>query len=112
MQIEAEELIRIVLGQLPKHQTEKELFWIVGKKYFIRTVTHHQTGVFLGFSSDRMEVLMGEAAWIADDGRLTEALATGNFNEVEMFPSVGPTAIGRTSIVDAVQILNIPTSQK
>lgn len=91
---------------------ENDLLWVKGKKYFIRTVTHHHTGVFVGFSNERKEVVLEQAAWIADDGRLTDALKTGTFNEVEMFPGGSRVGVGRGSIIDAVQITDIPVSQK
>lgn len=91
--------------------TSNGLLWVAGKKYFIRTVTHHLTGVFVGFTSGEKEVVLESAAWIADDGRLTDALRSGDFKEVEMFP-IGPVGVGRESIIDIVQISEIPTSQK
>lgn len=84
-------------------------FWQVGHKYFIRTVTHHHTGVLAGVTDQ--EIIVKDAAWIADDGRLTDSLKTGNFSEVEMFP-IGNVLIGRGSIIDATEISAIPTSQK
>lgn len=82
----------------------------VGGKYFIRTVTHHHTGRLVKVLPS--ELVLEDAAWIADDGRLTEALKTGNFNEVEMFPPGTQVIIGRASVIDAVEIDTIPTSQK
>jgi hypothetical protein len=81
----------------------------LGKNYFIRTVTHHHTGRLVGVTGQ--ELVLENAAWIADDGRLTEALATGIFNEVEMFPK-GRVIIGRGSIIDASIIDTLPTTQK
>lgn len=57
------------------------------------------------------ELVLEHAAWIADDGRLTQALANSEFNEVEIFPG-GRVIIGRASIIDATEIKTIPTSQK
>lgn len=81
----------------------------LGKNYFIRTVTHHYTGMLIDVF-ERELVLKG-AAWIADDGRFTNALATETFSEVEMYPN-RPVIIGRGAILDAVEITKIPTSQK
>ena len=81
----------------------------IGKNYFIRTVTHHHTGRLVQVT--QQELVLEDAAWIADDGRLTDALRTGNFNEVEMFPK-GRVLVGRSGIIDAVEISTIPTSQK
>lgn len=82
----------------------------IGGKYFIRTVTHHHTGKLVRVT--KTELVIKDAAWIADDGRLTDALKTGNFNEVEMFPTGSEVIIGRGSLIDAVEIPSIPTSQK
>ena len=82
----------------------------VGKNYFIRTVTHHHTGKLVEVGPQ--ELVLENAAWIADDGRLTSALEKSEFSEVEMFPAGRQVIIGRGSLIDAVEITNIPTSQK
>lgn len=53
----------------------------IGEAYFIRTVTYFATG--------RVKAIVGQflvledAAWIADTGRFSNALATGVLSEVE-----------------------------
>ena len=84
-------------------------FWIPGKIYLIRTVTMIDTGVLE--SIDEHEVILSSAAWIADTARFNESLKTLNFNEVEPFPE-GLVAIGRGSIIDAVQITAAPRVAK
>jgi len=84
--------------------------WRIGKNYFIRTVTHHHTGTLVGVTPN--ELVLENAAWIADDGRLTQSLETCEFNEVEMFPAGRNVIIGRCALIDAVEINSIPTSQK
>ena len=84
--------------------------WRVGKNYFLRTVTHHHTGRLVAVTEH--ELVLENAAWIADDGRLTEALRDCKFSEVEMFPADSKVIIGRGSLIDAVEITNVPTSQK
>lgn len=84
--------------------------WRIGKNYFIRTVTHHHTGR-LAAVTDK-ELVLENAAWIADDGRFTNSLAKCEFNEVEMFPANARVIIGRGSLIDAVEITDIPQSQK
>jgi hypothetical protein len=81
----------------------------VGKNVFIRTVTHHHTGRLVQVTDQ--ELVLEDAAWIADDGRFEEALKTGVFNEVEMFPR-GRVIIGRGAIIDLVKIAVIPTRKK
>lgn len=109
MDIELKDLIELASAFGCHQKTNATAFWNVGKKYFIRTVTHHHTGVLVAVCGD--EIVIKEAAWIADDGRLTDSLKTGNFNEIEMFPT-GNVLIGRPSIIDAVEMASIPTSQK
>ena len=58
------------------------------------------------------ELLLKDAAWIADDGRFSDAVKTGNFNEVEPYPNGVVVLVGRSSIIDAVQLNSIPRSQK
>lgn len=84
--------------------------WNVGKNYFIRTVTHHHTGRLVAVYP--AELVMEDAAWIADDGRFADALKNETFNEVEPFPSGRQIIIGRGSVIDAVEINTIPTSQR
>lgn len=84
--------------------------WQVGANYFIRTVTHHHTGRLVQVTAQ--ELVLMDAAWIADDGRFTEALANGNWNEVELFPAGKEVIVGRGSIIDAVTIASLPTAQK
>jgi hypothetical protein len=86
------------------------LFWKVGRNYFIRTVTHHHTGECVAIG--QQEIILKRAAWIALDGRFANALKESAFEEVEPFPSDAEVLIGRASIIDAVEIKTIPTSQK
>ena len=83
--------------------------WVIGKNYLIRTVTMIQTGRLVAVTEH--ELVVEDAAWIADTGRFADALKTGKFNEVEPFPD-GQVIIGRGAIVDAVQIHITPRTQK
>jgi hypothetical protein len=47
-------------------------------------------------------LVLTDAAWIADDGRFSEALQSGKFNEVEPFPDHAEVIINRASLVDSV----------
>ena len=82
----------------------------INANYFIRTVTHHHTGKLVRVTDT--ELVLENAAWIADDGRLTDALSKCEFGEVEIFPVGSQVVIGRGSLIDAVKISKIPTSQK
>ena len=83
--------------------------WVIGKNYLIRTVTMIQTGRLVAITEH--ELVVEDAAWIADTDRFADALKTGKFNEVEPFPD-GQVIIGRGAIVDAVQIHITPRTQK
>lgn len=69
----------------------------VGKNYLIRSVTHYYTGRLV--SVFRQELVLEDAAWIADTGRFSNALKSGNLNEVE--PMSGRVVVGRGAIIDA-----------
>ena len=72
----------------------------VGKAYLIRTVTNYWTGRLLRIGPH--ELTLGEAAWIADTGRYSQAFSGPDaLSEVE--PVSGNVIIGRGSVVDAVE---------
>ena len=83
--------------------------WEIGKKYMVRTVTMIDTGVLVAVTPQ--ELVLEDAAWIADTGRFAQAVKKCEFNEVEPFPD-GRVIIGRGAIIDAVQITLIQRSQK
>lgn len=83
----------------------------VGKNYFIRTVTHHLTGRLVKVTAK--ELVLENAAWIADDGRFHDALKTGKLSEVEPFPQDCQVIVGRGALIDAVVWKHaLPTEQK
>lgn len=102
---QAREIARLFGSQTPAANP-----YNIGKNYFIRTVTHHHTGRLVDVTNK--ELVLENAAWIADDGRLTDSLKDCEFKEVEMFPADSRVIIGRGSIIDAVEITSIPTSQQ
>jgi hypothetical protein len=81
----------------------------VGNNVFIRTVTHHYTGHIVKLTD--IEVVLIEAAWIADDGRFSTMLQKGTPTEVE--PYISPVAIGRGAILDTTDWTHeLPKVQK
>lgn len=82
----------------------------VGVPIEIRTVTHYYSGRIVEVYDH--EIVMTGAAWIADEGRFTQAQATGDFSEVELLPENTRLIIGRGSIVSANAIPKTPNSQK
>lgn len=71
----------------------------IGKPYLIRTVTHYYTGKLVAVTDQ--ELLLEDAAWIADTGRFHQAVRDGVLSEVEPYPA-GQVIIGRGAIVDAM----------
>lgn len=98
--------IQSISGQrsLSKHPYQ------IGKNYFIQTVTHYYTGRLLEVLKD--ELVLEDAAWIADTGRFSDFIKDGKFNEVEPYPT-GNLIIGRGSLVQAFEWSHkLPKEQK
>lgn len=91
----------LTLGQIKQisnlFQTNTEHSFPVGHNVFIRCVTHYYTGKLVRVTSG--ELVLEDAAWIADTGRFSDALYTGKLNEVEPFPS-GEVFVNRGAVVD------------
>lgn len=83
--------------------------WEIGKIYLIRTVTMIDTGVLVAVTDQ--ELVLEDAAWIADTGRFSDALVSAEFDEVEPFPD-GRVIIGRGAVCDAVQITKTQRKKK
>lgn len=70
--------------------------YVIGRNYLIRTVTNYYTGKLLEVCDG--ELVLSEAAWVADTGRFSEALKTGSLKEVEPYPDL--VIVSRGAIVD------------
>jgi hypothetical protein len=82
---------------------------IIGKSYAIRTVTHYYTGRLSQITDT--DIVLEDAAWIADTGRWAGFLVNPEFaNEVEPFP--GPAIVFRGGMIDAAEITILPRKQK
>lgn len=101
--------IREAAALVGGHPTHDASAWEVGKIYLIRTVTMIDTGKLVAVTPQ--ELVLEDAAWIADTGRFAQAVEAAEFGEVEPFPP-GRVIIGRGSIIDAVVIKKSPRSQK
>lgn len=83
----------------------------IGKSYFIRTVTMIYTGKLEAVYEK--ELVISSASWIADTGRFAQAVATGNFDEVEPYPDDVKVTISRDAILDAMPVKwALPRTQK
>lgn len=88
---------------------EIDLPFEVGKPYFIRTVTYFATGRVKSIVGQFL--VLEEAAWIADTGRFSNAMASGVMSEVE--PVDGEMFINTASITDAFPFNHkLPREQK
>lgn len=76
---------------------ERKGAWTFGEKYIIRTVTMILTGRLIYV--DDHELVLEDAAWIADTGRWSDALVSGALGEIEPFDD--DVIVGRSSVVDA-----------
>jgi hypothetical protein len=81
----------------------------IGEVYLVRTVTMIDTGRVVRVTPQ--EIVLTEAAWIADTGRFADALKKAEFSEVEPFPD-GEVIINRAAVIDACVIQRAPRSQK
>ena len=102
---EARRLVEL-LNPAPRTTSEP---WEIGKVYLIRTVTMIDTGRLVQVTPT--ELVLEDAAWIAETGRFAQALEQASFGEVEPFPE-GRVIIGRGAVVDAVVIKAAPRGQK
>lgn len=82
----------------------------IGKEYLIRTVTMIYTGRLIYVYEN--ELVIEDAAWIAETERWADSLTTGKFDEIEPYPQ-GKIIIGRGAILD-VSVWNhdLPRDQK
>ena len=68
----------------------------IGNSVLIRTVTYFYTGRIV--SVDRDEIVLKDAAWVAETGRFSNALTTGALGEVEPYPDL--VSVSRGAVVD------------
>lgn len=100
---EAKKLAQMFWSQNSEHPYE------IGAIYLIRTVTMIDTGRLLRVTPS--ELVLEDAAWIADTGRFSDALRKAEFGEIEPFPD-GEVIVGRGAVIDAVKIKAVQRSQK
>lgn len=85
-----------LMGVLKQPKSKPKTPFIVGKKYFIRTVTLYYTGELMEIYGNWL--ILKNASWIADTGRFHDFLKEGVCNEYESF--LEPVYIPVGSIVD------------
>ena len=95
---QVKELQNLSLSLINQDQDQDSIYKI-GVKYFIRTATYHCVGEIINKSKNELE--LKDAAWIADSGRLNNALKTGIFEEIEPFPN--NLIVNINGIIDATE---------
>jgi len=104
MEIKLSELLEIV-----KTKNKNSHSFVVGEQYLIRTVTFFYTGRLKSVTDT--DLVLSNAAWIADTGRFYNALESGKFDEIEPFTS--DVIVARGGIIDAtIWNNNLPKDQK
>ena len=84
--------------------------WEIGKAYLIRTVTMTDLGIVVKVTPT--EIVLKDAAWIANTGMFSEALRDpSKLSEVEPFPD-GLVILNRSAIIDAVQYPGVQRVKK
>lgn len=81
----------------------------IGVPVLIQTVTLYVSGVIVEVGSQ--EIVIKQAAWIADTGRFSDTLKTAEFSEVEPFPD-GCVLVGRGAIITVCGIKKAPRNRK
>lgn len=105
---EARELAALFSNDTPNlTQTHS---WKIGAYYAIRTVTMAYTGKLISVTDT--DLVLDEAAWIADTGRFAQFVENPakNVSEVEPFPR--PVIVFRGGLIDAVEVPDVPRVQK
>lgn len=101
---QAKELSRMINGSHAATHSLK-----LGTSYLIRTVTMMYTGKLIAITDS--DLVLADAAWIADSGRYADALEKGTLNEVEPYPN--EVIVSRAAIVDAAEWTHdLPRAQK
>ena len=90
---EAKELVRLFGGAQPTSHP-----YDVGKNYLVRTVTMILTGRLVEVGPQ--ELVLEDAAWIADTERWADMLVKGVAREIEPYPE-GRVIVGRGAVIDA-----------
>ena len=110
--MDKEKLIMMLLKGDEKTSSNDNPYQI-GKNYFIRTVTMSLCGKLV--KAEDKELVLENAAWIADTGRFSNFVREGTISssaEIEPFPE-GEVIVGRGSIVDAcIWKHELPKEQK
>ncbi len=102
--------LKELMSVRPTETNTADCPWEIGEHYLIRTVTMIDTGRVVAVTPH--EIVLEDAAWIADTGRFSDSLKDPSlFNEVEPYPD-GRVLVGRGAIIEAARIKKFNRSQK
>ena len=102
---EVKKLCKMVKGGGESHSIP------IGQTVFIRTVTLYYTGRVENVTDT--DIVLSEAAWIADTGRFHGMLTTGECSEVEPYPDEIKPRIMRSAIIEVATWPHpLPRNQK
>ncbi len=86
-----------------------DLSSLIGQKVFIRTVTYHLVGQVESIFANTF-LKLASASWVADSGRFSNAIKTGELDEVE---PTGTAFVNMSSVVDFyIWTHSLPMEQK
>ena len=71
---------------------------LIGQRIFVRTVTHHNTGVLIAYGDK--ELVLIDVSWVADDGRHSVCMSKGEVRSIEHWPAGVTVLVGRGGIID------------
>ena len=105
--MDAAQLVRVLMSLEKEESAQSTL--LLGKKYFVRTVTHYTVGRLI--SEDDNYLVFENASWVADTGRWNSCLKTGELSEVE--PFINKVFVSKAAVVDITEWDHpLPTSVK
>jgi hypothetical protein len=84
--------------QIIAELANKEHPFEIGRNCYVRTVTMIYTGRLVAVYPT--EIVLLDAAWIAETARFADSMKTGEFNEVEPYPDGMLVVVGRGAISD------------
>ena len=94
---EAKQLVAMLGGQNTQSNCVTG-HWKIGENYLLLVAGTFYTGKLVAI--DQHEIVLEDAAWVADTGRFAEALSSGSIAEVEPCPK-GEALLGRGALIAA-----------
>jgi len=87
----------------PSNKPSRAILDLLGKKVFIRTVTHFTVGILREFDGKYLHIEQG--VWIGDTGPFQQFLASGNASEIAEYPSGQKAYVAEQGIIDIFEFM-------